>query len=792
MVIQKYFLSFSILLFSFAAVSQPKAEIGGWQVYPAYLHGQDLAEMGGRLYYTAKNAIVAVDLKDDYSMQILSKKEGLSDIGICCLGVSNALKMLVVCYDNSNIDLYNGKNVFNIPDLCNKQISGNKTINKVFCYDACAYLACGFGIMVVDLKKKVIKDTWFFQTDNQTVEVNDVVVSDSIIYAATDFGIYQSKLSRSSINNFATWEKVLNIDVYNNNHFKQFAVLNNTVYVLKNDTVEIQTDTNNIYKTKSAIYVKDNDLWEKSDIDTGDDSSDFVCRFIQASSNRLFVGTNEEIWQYQWNLANNRLEKERTYYWCYDSKSALYASDGRTYMAQYGGLHRGHREHDYADRITIPGPAQDPSLVMDWKKSKLVVAHNALNDWVPSWGSANVSTLRGESWTITGGSRNFPQILDFIDVCIAPYDTSVVFAASYLQGVVEMRNDTIYTIYDYTNSSLKPESDFSTRTSNVVFDDYNNLWVSNWASSEPLSVKTRNGQWKSFNIPYSGENGIGTILVDSRNWLWMTYDREKKLVLFNPDCSSGTITNTMKNWANLNLALKEEEGSFTYIYAIAETKDGQIWIGTNKGIKIYYSPSRLLNEPDIKPSPIVVQAIRNGDTLNELVLGLESIRCIKVDGGNRKWIGTENAGVFLLSSDGRKEIFHFTKENSPLPSNAIYNITIDGEIGEVYFGTDKGLVSFRYTATDGKENYDDLKIFPNPVRENFQGYISISGLKQESEVKIADSQGGLVYRTTSNGGTAVWDGKRFDGRKVSTGVYFIFINDENGKERKAGKILFIK
>jgi hypothetical protein len=227
---------------------------------------------------------------------------------------------------------------------------------------------------------------------------------------------------------------------------------------------------------------------------------------------------------------------------------------------------------------------------------------------------------------------------------------------------------------------------------------------------------------------------MGSILADSRDWIWIVYDREKKLAIFNPDRSSGTIKSDFSRWRDLNLALKEEEGPFTYIYTLTETKDGSIWMGTDKGIKIYYSPQRLFDEPN-PPQSIPVVVIRNSDTLVELVLGSEAVRSIKVDGGNRKWVGTENAGVFLLSPDGKTELFHFTKDNSPLPSNSVYSIAIDGETGDVYFGTDKGLVSFRYTATDGKENYENLKIFPNPVRENFNGYISISGLKDNSEVK---------------------------------------------------------
>ena len=791
MSIQKCFSGFVLLLFSAVAVAQPKVEVGGWQVYSCYFNGQDLVEMSGNLYYATKNAVVAVDLKDDYAYEILSKKEGLSDIGIRCLGVSNALKMLVICYDNSNIDLYNGKNIFNVPDLFNKQMSGNKSINKVFCHGNYAYLACGFGIMVVDLKKKVVKDTWFFQGGSQTLEVNDVVIVDNTVYAATDWGIFQSKLSNSAINNFAAWEKVVTVDSYNNSLFRQFAVLGNTVYVLKTDTLEIQTDTTSTYITKAAIYVKNNDSWEAATIDIEDSSPHFYCRFIRASQDKLFLGTNGEIQRFQWNPTDNTLKREKIYYWLRSPAAAMQASDGRTYISSGYGLSWGGAE-DWVHGIPIPGPAQDPATAMDWKKSKLVVVHNALNDWVPAWERANLSTLRGENWTITTeNSQLYP--VDFIDVSIAPYDTSVVFAASYLQGIVEMRSDTIYTAYNHTNTpSLRSIDGFTTRTSNVVFDGYNNLWTSNWGNPNPLVVKMQNGEWKSFNAPYVGFGEIGTILADSRDWLWMTYDRGRKLAIFHPNRSDGTIRSDFSRWKDLNLSLKEEEGAFTYIYSIAETIDTQIWIGTDRGVKIYYNPIRLWNEPQITPSPIVVEAIRGEDTLNELVLGFESVRCIKVDGGNRKWVGTENAGVFLLSADGRTELLHFTKDNSPLPSNAVYSIEIDGETGEVFLGTDRGLASFRYTATDGKENYDNLKIFPNPVRENFDGYISITGLKRDSEVKIADAQGGLVHRTVSNGGTAVWDGKRFDGQKVSTGVYFVFINDENGKERKAGKILVVR
>jgi hypothetical protein len=246
-------------------------------------------------------------------------------------------------------------------------------------------------------------------------------------------------------------------------------------------------------------------------------------------------------------------------------------------------------------------------------------------------------------------------------------------------------------------------------------------------------------------------------------------------------------------WANLNLSIPEEKGNISRVYTVAEDREGKIWLGTDNGLKYYSrSSTELIKDPNILPEPLYREIIAIKDTFTELLLAADNIKCIKIDAGNRKWIGMENSGVYLLSADGREEIFHFTTENSPLLSNTIHHIEIDGTTGEVYFGTENGLISFRYTATDPKEQYEELKIFPNPVRETFNGYISIEGLKEKSEVKITDAYGGLVFRTVSNGGTAAWNGRRFDGQKAATGVYFVFVCDEYGQERIAGKILFIK
>ena len=162
-----------------------------------------------------------------------------------------------------------------------------------------------------------------------------------------------------------------------------------------------------------------------------------------------------------------------------------------------------------------------------------------------------------------------------------------------------------------------------------------------------------------------------------------------------------------------------------------------------------------------------------------------------MDGGNRKWIGTASGGAYLLSEDGQETIHHFTAENSALLSNTIFDIEIFGSTGEVFFATDRGLVSFIGDATDNEEYTGPTYAFPNPVRPDYDGLIGIRGLVENAEVKITDITGNVIYETISEGGTATWDGKSLNGKRAQTGVYIVFSVNDEGTEKKVAKILFI-
>jgi hypothetical protein len=212
-------------------------------------------------------------------------------------------------------------------------------------------------------------------------------------------------------------------------------------------------------------------------------------------------------------------------------------------------------------------------------------------------------------------------------------------------------------------------------------------------------------------------------------------------------------------------------------------KDGNLWLGGNKGVRILNSAASALTRSSVELN--VVRFEQRQLFLNE------PISAIKTDGGNRKWIGTEK-GVWLFSSSGAEQILHFTAENSPLLANSITAIEIQQKTGEVFFATPNGLISYRGDATAATEEFSSIKIFPNPIPPNFQGIITIEGLAMNSNVKITDISGRLVYETQAQGGTATWNGADYTGRRANSGIYLVFCTNQAGEQSLVGKLAIVE
>ena len=327
------------------------------------------------------------------------------------------------------------------------------------------------------------------------------------------------------------------------------------------------------------------------------------------------------------------------------------------------------------------------------------------------------------------------------------------------------------------------------RLGGTAFDLENNLWVTNSAVPEPISVKKADGKWKSFTLDgMLSDNNLGRIINTTYDHKWVVCPLGHGLFAFDVN---GTIDDISDDrYKKFDIVDVNGEIISNYVYCLVEDRDGNHWVGTDKGIVVYYSPTRVFDEGPFYGQQIIVPR-NDGTGLADILLGTEKVTSIAVDGANRKWIGTSKSGLYLVSDDGLEEVHHFTEENSPLLSNNITDIVINDENGLVYIGTDRGLISYKSTAIDGREDFSGVYVYPNPVHHDFDGEIVITGLVGDVNVKITDITGNIVYETTALGGQAIWDGRSFSGDRVSTGVYMIFCTDDEGSKTHITKLLII-
>ena len=374
-----------------------------------------------------------------------------------------------------------------------------------------------------------------------------------------------------------------------------------------------------------------------------------------------------------------------------------------------------------------------------------------------------------------------------MNIAIVPGESEHIRVASVTSGMLDFNNNA-FTYYSKNNSTLLPAVGNETQTivHGIAHDESGNLWVVNSGIRDVIHVLKNDNTWRIFNMSGLGIGNpfAGYILIDQNNFKWVNFfggggAKTIGLLVFD---DAGTIDNTSddrKKFIDLPAASTPR--------CMAVDLDGQIWVGTDKGPQIIYSPSSAF-DGDVTPQQILIKQ----DNSYQYLLELETVTAIAVDGANRKWLGTANSGVYLLSSDGQVEIHHFTAENSPIFSNNISCINIDPQTGEVFIGTDKGMISYQSDAIEGTDACENVLVYPNPVRPGYNGAIAVRGLMNNAKIKITDISGSLVYEGTALGGQAIWNGQNLKGEKVYTGVYLVFASDDAGENSCVTKLLFVK
>ncbi|MBK9146964.1 MAG: hypothetical protein IPM12_03980 [Flavobacteriales bacterium] len=780
---------FCTSLFLFLALSaQAQIPIGAWREHLPWQRMIDVVEGDGGVYAATANAVFHYDQSTQETRR-LSKVNLLNDVDIRGLAWCQELGMLLVHYGNGNLDLVQGDRSFNMSDIRRSSLLGDKAIYRILVDGTTAYLSCGFGIVVVDLARREVKETWFIGPDGGQVRVRQIALHNDSIYAATSSGLFVASRNAPNLAAFTNWRRRSDMGGFMaNGPFNQAVSFQGRLFI-NYDKPNSNNDT--------LLILRPDNAWEQFGPGRGTYN---IETSVSASGEQLLFARDYDLTQF--NAALESVDATFSYgaggQFCTPARMAKASDNGLWIADRDQGLMRVVGFNNGLP-IVPNGPKTANAYRMGAGGGRVYVATGSVTG---NWGNAflkdGVHHFGEEQWrTIdrnnsaifqTGGNEFGQSLNDPVAVAVDPIDPARAYVGSWEDGIVEFRDREAVGQFNQTNSSLGLATNDGGGKVNVAgldFDAQGNLWASNAHAAAPISVRTRNGQWYSYSpgAILGGNALLGEIIAASNGYKWLIRPRATGLLVFN---DNGTLADAGDDQYKL---INSTEGSGGLpsidVLSIAEDLEGQIWVGTNKGVAVFYNPSDLFTATPSDAQQILIE--QDGNV--QILLETEFISAIAVDGANRKWIGTQTGGVFLISADGREQIAHFTSENSPLLGNTINAIAIEGVSGEVFIATDRGIVSYRGDAIDPAESATCAKVFPNPVPEGYSGAVAITGLARDSEVRITDASGNLVFKTTSLGGQAIWNAMDMSGNRVATGVYLIFASDPDGAFKCNTKVL---
>lgn len=756
--------------FSIFNSAQSQTAVGHWRDCLDYSWTNHVTYAGDRIFAAARGGIFCYDFEDN-TLTRLCKGKGLNDVGIATMNYDPVTKCLVVAYNNSNVDLIIDGQTYNLSDIKRSEISGDKSIYHVRFANRRAYLTTGFGVVVVNLDRQEIKETWYLGAGGSYTAVYDIAFMTDSLYAATGEGL--KRLSRDETHPTVSdrWDVDHRLDDMT---LFELAVVGSHLLVAANSYMP---GVDNLYTKTDTGFV----LIYSDELHS-----------LHVGGGYLAVSTATSVRSYD--TAMNYLGEVSNYYWGgLVPNDAVYGSDGTLWVAHQWegiiGLHPDGTEEYHAPEGPSSGDNTYRLVPFNYRMMLCPGGHSSIyaNTYLPP----NLFTAVGRQWSLLDKSNGaLDGMADLLDVAVNPRDTNELVAALWGYGLASIRDNQVQAFYNTstTGGALVPFTSGSysrLNTGAVSFDRKGDLWVLNSHSTHALAVRRTDGSWESFSTQAMVSTPeVDKLVCDSiTGYKWFC---GRSNIIYVHDGSSHMAKVNPNNGSKL---------STDAVTALVQDQNGNIWIGTNKGIKVIYDGYKAFQNGgngEVSPVTCANITITNGE-FAEYLMAYESITAIAVDGANRKWVGTANGGLYLISANGLEQLEHFTTVNSPLFSDKIIAIGINERTGEVYIGTDRGLQVYRGTATYAESfPLDKVYAFPNPVRPDYDGPIAIKGFTRNGIVHITDAAGHTVYSTTANGGQAIWNGRTQSGERVASGVYYVFASDAQGDNRSVAKILIIR
>ena len=749
----KKFILFFLLIISW----QLKAQNNAWIDLYSYNQIKDVFVDQTLLYGISENAFFTYEINEG-QIDKFSSIQGLTGDEIAYSYYHSGLKKQFIIYTNALIQIIDEqKHITNIPDLFfNGLIPENKKIcHSITSQGNMLYLAMDYGISEFDLEHNLFGDTYFIGDAGSQLSVRDVAVKDPYIYAATPEGLKKADKNTLLID-FNNWHTINpgNWLFIKNFKGKITGIRDKDLYIINTDNTLNPVANYSVYPVDFSI-----------------------------SENYLLVTNKWHIYLYDEafiNTYNVGLPSQFQTHFTSATETNGYVFAGTT----TAGVFKKELSSSANSLILPGGPSYNDPFGIDARNDQLWVVYGKHS---PSFNpyplmKRDVSHYNKGNWT------NIPyeqlQARSLCYVKINPSNPDEVYISSGHDGVLKIVNDQVETRFDETNSTLDffvSGSDKNIRVFGMNFDEKNNLYVTQTGSAQPIKVLYADGKWDElyfapgFFNPNVYTEGIKAL--DIRNaYLWAG------------TMTKGVLGYKLEEEQYISIKNGIEPTDYTNITALDLDLENTLWIGNIRMFRYMPNPENIFNNPAESFRPVKI------DYQGSIQLFLEgqSITKILTDGNNNKWIGTSGNGVYYVSEDAKKIIYHFTKENSPLPSNEIYDIAVDDSTGKVYFATLRGLVGYHSKAFAPEDELADVYAFPNPVIMQKHEEVTIKGLMRGVNVKIIDVEGNLVFEKKSQGGSLSWDLKVFGKYQASSGVYIVLITNDDGTKTQTTKILLIK
>jgi ligand-binding sensor domain-containing protein len=760
------------LLFILLAANITAAQdfTGSWEGLFSFTTIVDIEESSTAVYAASENAVFIYDL-NSRSFTTLTTVNGLSGDEISQIHYSEDKSTLIIGYENGLLQIVDQDGQVNdVVAIKDKQSISpvDKRINEFIESGDLIYMATDFGIAIYNLERLEFDDTYFIGDNGIQVPVASIEIFDGFLYAATldaNSGMRRAPIADPFLIDFMNWNQI-NIDIwtevitFDNRLFavtvgRFLAELNTTSGTFASTGIRLPQAIRDAHATsdfitftsREAIYIYDRTLNQIYLIDDiGGTSYNYTAGIVRGTI--LYAGTEAA-----------------------------------------GMIRINIQDQTDFDFIVADGPSRNAAFSISSSPGELWVGygnHDVFYNPFPLE-RLGISYFREEESWVNYSFNDVLNAQSISSITVNPNDPNEVFLSSMQDGVVQFVDESAVTRFEQFNSSLFPTVDSNApppgifyRISNSTFDRSGNLWVLQSLSDFSLHKRIPSGQWTAFDlsdeITNVAQSATKIVVTQEGNIIYGT--TSIGLVGYDPETSQALSFNVDNNLIN------------NYVASLRLDLNGQLWIGSNLGLRVLFNPNSMFTE---NPSDARSIIIEDTNGIPRELLADEAVLDIEIDGNNNKWVATASSGAFLFSPSGRETIFQFTTDNSPLPTNAVNDISIDESSGKIYFATDKGIVAFQgERSSKPEDNLESVRAFPNPVRPGFEGNVTIDGLTDRARVKITDIEGNLVYEAVSQGGSIPWDTRSFSGSKVASGVYFLFISTNDNIETTVSKLMIVR